>query len=63
VHKYTRVETSKYVPQEDGSAPLAQWKRLKVVHDTLSLEDQAAVEREGFISLEEYEAKVQSGDG
>jgi hypothetical protein len=63
VHKYARLETSKYVPQKDGSAPLAQWKRLKVVHDTLSPEDQAAADREGFISLEEYEAKVQSGDG
>ena len=63
VHKYTRLESSKYVPRRDGSTPLAQWKRLKVVHDTLSPEDQAAAEREGFISLEEYEAKVQSGDG
>jgi hypothetical protein len=63
VHKYARVETSKYVPQEDGSAPLAQWKRLQIVHDTLSPADQAAAEREGFISFEEYEAKVQAGDG
>jgi hypothetical protein len=63
VHKYTRVEASKYVPQKDGTAPLAQWKRLKIVHDTLSPEDRAKAEREGFISLEEYEAKVESGDG
>jgi len=63
VHKYSRVETSKYVPQQDGTAPLAQWKRLNVVHDTLSPKDRAEAERMGFISLEEYEAKVESGDG
>jgi hypothetical protein len=63
VHKYARVETSKYVPRKDGSAPLAQWKRLKVVHDTLSPEDRSAAEREGFLSFEEYDAKVQAGDG
>lgn len=63
VHKYTRAETSKYVPDEDGSAPLAQWKRLQIVHDSLSPVDQAAAESAGFISLEEYEAKVEAGDG
>ena len=63
VHKFTRVGMSTYVPGEDGSAPLAQWKRLQVVHDALSPADQAAAMREGFISLEEYEAKVQAGDG
>lgn len=63
VHKYSRIETSKYVPQQDGTAPLAQWKRLNVVHDTLSPQDRAEAERMGFISLEEYEAKVESGDG
>jgi uncharacterized protein len=63
VHKYTRVETSRYVPKPDGSAPLAEWKRLPVVHDALSPADQVAAEREGLISLEEYNAKVEAGEG
>ncbi len=63
VHKYTRVETSKYVPKEDGTAPLAQWKRLPVVQDVLSPVDQAEAQKEGLISLEEYGAKVEAGDG
>src|SRR5262249_15134121 len=61
VHKYKRVETSKYVPKEDGTAPLAQWKRLPIVQDVLSPADQAAAQREGLISLEEYGAKVDAG--
>lgn len=63
VHKYQRVETSKYVPKDDGSAPLALWKRLEVVHDALPPEEQAAVQEQGFISLEDYQAKVDAGDG
>jgi uncharacterized protein len=63
VHKYARVETSKYVPQDDGTAPLAQWKRLPVVRDVLSPSDQAAADRKGPLTIEDYNAKVDSGDG
>lgn len=63
VHKYQRVEPSKYIPAADGSAPLALWKRLEIVHDTLTPKEQAAVEAAGFISLEEYQAKVDAGEG
>lgn len=63
VHKYTRTETSRYVPKEDGSAPLAQWKRLPAVYDTLSPADQAEATREGAISIEDYGRKVDAGEG
>lgn len=63
VHKYKRVETSKYVPKEDGTAPLAEWKRLPAVQDVLSPDDRETARQSGLISLEEYEAKVDKGDG
>jgi len=63
VHKYKHVETSKYVPKIDGTAPLAEWKRLPAVQDVLSLDDREAVKKSGLISFEEYEAKVGAGDG
>ncbi|AHB47881.1 pyridoxamine 5'-phosphate oxidase [Hyphomicrobium nitrativorans NL23] len=63
VHKYQRVETSRYVPKEDGTAPLAEWKRLEVVHDVLTPQDQAAARSEGFLTLEEYNDKVEKGEG
>lgn len=61
IHRYKKAETSQYVPDAAGSAPLAQWKRLEAVHDVLSPEDQAAVKEEGFISIEEAEANVAAG--
>jgi hypothetical protein len=63
VHKYKRVETSKYVPDADGSAPLALWKRLEIVHDTLTPAEQAEVHRLGFISFDDYQAAVDRGEG
>lgn len=63
VHKYKRVETSRYVPKEDGTAALAEWKRLPAVQDVLSPEDREAAKKLGLMSYEEYEAKVEAGDG
>lgn len=63
VHKYKRVETSRYVPDQNGAAPLAEWKRLEVVHDVLTPEDQAAARQQGFLSLAEYTDKVERGEG
>jgi hypothetical protein len=63
IHRYAKVETSKHVPQADGSAPLALWKRLEMVHDALPPHDQAAVKREGFVSLEDAQARASAGEG
>lgn len=63
VHKYVRAETSRYVPKADGTAPIAEWKRLEIVHDVLSDKDRAEAENAGFLTLEEYGAKVEAGEG
>ena len=63
IHRYAKVETSKNVPKEDGSAPLALWKRLEMMHDALPSQDQASVKQAGFVSLEEVRAKAAAGEG
>jgi uncharacterized protein len=63
VHKYERVETSKYVPDANGAAPIALWKRLEIVHDTLTPKEQAEVSAAGFISFDDYQAAVDRGEG
>jgi hypothetical protein len=63
IHRYAQVETSKNVPKQDGSAPLALWKRLEIVHDVLPPQDQAAVKQAGFVSLDEAHAKAAAGEG
>jgi hypothetical protein len=63
IHRHAKLETSKNVPGDDGAAPLANWKRLELVHDALPPKDQAAVKQAGFMSLEEVHARSAAGEG
>jgi hypothetical protein len=59
VHRYERVEGSKFVPHSACETPLAPWKRVDDVQSFLSAKDRARVEREGgLISREEYETYI-----
>jgi predicted pyridoxine 5'-phosphate oxidase superfamily flavin-nucleotide-binding protein len=56
IHKYQRVETSKYVPQKDTEAPLPEWKKLDLFQEMLPSKDQGKAEEQGgTISLEELQ--------
>lgn len=64
IHRMSRVETSKYVPDDQGKAPLATWKRIDAIQDSLPIADQARAAAEGGpITMEDYEELVQSGNG
>lgn len=63
IHRYKKLDQSKYVPKPACETPLALWKRLDMVQDVLPEHDKARVEKEGLISLEDYQAKVSRGDG
>jgi len=55
IHKYQRVATSKYVPQKDCAAPLAQWKRIDSLQESLLERDKHIAETlGGTITTEEY---------
>ena len=61
VHKMQPLEQSPYVPQSDGSAPLALWKRVDLLQDVLTAEDRDTAEAAGLISIEEYDRYVSQG--
>ena len=60
VHRYQRVQTSKYAPQAGCAAPPApQWKRIDAIQDALpARESGIANELGGTITFEEYGAMV-----
>ncbi len=63
IHKYKRLETSKYVPQAECKTPAAQWKRIDVLQDALPKRDQTiADESGGTITPEEYGELVKKGN-
>ncbi|MCS3903666.1 putative pyridoxine 5'-phosphate oxidase superfamily flavin-nucleotide-binding protein [Methylohalomonas lacus] len=63
IHRYQKVQDSRYVPQSACETPIAEWKRTDAVQDVLKPDEQAAVEKSGgTISIEEWMECVQSGD-
>ncbi len=62
IHRYKKLDQSKYVPRADCDTPLAEWKRLVEVQDVLPPKDVGRPEREGgLMTIEEYGEKLASG--
>ncbi|MES2500171.1 MAG: pyridoxamine 5'-phosphate oxidase family protein [Pseudomonadota bacterium] len=62
IHKYQRVATSKYVPQKDCTAPLAQWKRIDNLQESLPERDKHLAQTlGGTITTEEYVELLMQG--
>jgi predicted pyridoxine 5'-phosphate oxidase superfamily flavin-nucleotide-binding protein len=63
IHRFERVKSSRYVPQEDVETPVCEWKRVNAVQDVLRPHELQQVERAGgVIPVEEWIGRVQSGD-
>jgi predicted pyridoxine 5'-phosphate oxidase superfamily flavin-nucleotide-binding protein len=65
IHKYQRLQTSKYAPQAGCAAPPApQWKRIDALQDSLPERDRdLAQQLGGTITFEEYGALVIKNEG
>ena len=64
VHKYQKVDPSKYVPRTECDTPLAGWKHIDKIQEVLPTRDQGRAEKEGgIISMEEWHDRVRQGDG
>lgn len=63
IHRYRKVQDSRYVPRDACETPIAEWKRTDAVNDVLKPDERAAVDKAGgTISIEEWMKRVQSGD-
>ena len=62
VHRYEKVNPSRYVPRETCETPLAEWKRIDLIADALPPRDGAKVDAAGKIGIVEWMGKVKSGD-
>ncbi len=56
VHRYARVEESKYVPKVETETPLPDWKRLDKLQDILPSKDRGKAGKQGgLLSLDELQ--------
>jgi len=63
IHKYKKIDQSKYVPEPCKVTPIPTWKRLDIVQDAITPEEKAIAESQGLVDINEYEAKVKRGEG
>ncbi len=62
VHRYTKVQASRYAPAEDAETPFCEWKRIDGIQDVLRPHETAVVEKVGQISIDEWMGRVMTGD-
>ncbi len=62
IHRYQKLETSRYVPQAEYETPLAGWKQTDIVQDVLPPADAEKAKQAGIIPIEQWMDKVKSGD-
>ncbi len=64
VHRYHKVDSSRYVPRAACETPLAEWKRIDMLQDVLPSKDHGRIERAGgTISMQEWADKAKAGNG
>jgi predicted pyridoxine 5'-phosphate oxidase superfamily flavin-nucleotide-binding protein len=62
IHRYQKLEPSRYVPQAECETPLAGWKQVDIVQDVLSPADAKRAQKEGIVPVEDWMEKVKTGD-
>ncbi|MCK8516886.1 pyridoxamine 5'-phosphate oxidase family protein [Methylonatrum kenyense] len=63
IHRYQKVQQSRYVPKDSCETPVAGWKRTDAVQDVLRPHEAEQVRRSGGeITVEQWMEQVQSGD-
>ncbi|HSH53924.1 MAG TPA: pyridoxamine 5'-phosphate oxidase family protein [Methylotenera sp.] len=63
IHKYKKLNQSKYVPEPCKVTPIPAWKRLDIVQEAITPEEKSIAEQQGLMDLTEYEDKVKRGEG
>ena len=61
VHRYQKVNTSRYVPRAEQETPLCEWKRIDGVQDVLRPHELERVEAAGHIDAEEWAERIKQG--
>ena len=62
IHKYKKIDESKYIPKKNKKTPVAGWKKTDIVQDVLSKKDKEKIKKKDIIGINDWLEKVKSGD-
>ncbi len=62
VHRYRKLETSRYAPGVEAETPFCEWKRIDALQDVVRDSERARVAEIGTTTIDEWMGKVITGD-
>ena len=62
VHRFNKVETSRYAPGAKDETPFCEWKRIDAIQDVVRPAEREKVQQLGTTTVEEWMGKVMTGD-
>lgn len=62
IHRYKRLEASKYAPGVEPDTPFCEWKRIDIVQDVIKPKEAAKVAEIGTVTIDDWIGKVVTGD-
>jgi uncharacterized protein len=62
IHRYKKIESSRYAPEAEKETPFCEWKRIDALQDTLRSSERDKVEELGTTTIDDWMDKVMTGD-
>ena len=62
IHRYKKIDESKYIPKKNKKTPVAGWKKADIVQDVLSKKDRKKINKKDIIGIKDWLDRVKSGD-
>lgn len=62
VHRYKKLESSRYAPEADKETPFCEWKRIDALQDVLRPSERSTAEKLGTTTVDDWMGKVMTGD-
>lgn len=62
VHRFKKIETSRYAPGVEENTPFCEWKRIDAMQDVVRPGEREKVQQLGTTTIEDWMGKVLTGD-
>lgn len=62
IHRYRKIESSRYAPGIESETPFCEWKRIDSMQDVIRPEEVEKVKQIGTVTIEDWIGKVVTGD-
>ncbi len=62
IHRFKKIETSRYAPGVEDETPFCEWKRIDAMQDVVRPDEREKVEQLGTTTIDDWMGKVMSGD-